>query len=294
MRNRRLLLGVLLGGVMGGGISCGGDDGPAPVVLRGRVLDAQGRGVSGALVAALDANDAPASGTATSGSDGRYELNVPVQRNADGTPALQKVRLRASAAGFETFPSGLRRSLPFELSGAMSVDRRLVFQSSATDIVLLPLASPEGLGSIAGTVGGQPGQRGVLVVAEGPAPATAISDVDGDYVMFNVPPGSYTLRGYAAGVQLESAMATVAAGARTDRIDLQPRGVPVGSVSGSVSIVNAPGGSMTSVVLVVASTFNQAMKRGEVPPGLRAPKAGLPSVIRGAGGVRERQPGARP
>ena len=54
--------------------------------------------------------------------------------------------------------------------------------------------------------------------------------------------------------------------------------MPVGSVSGSVSIVNAPGGSMTSVVLVVASTFNEAMKRGEVPPGLRAPKAGVPSV----------------
>ena len=35
---------------------------------------------------------------------------------------------------------------------------------------------------------------------------------------------------------------------------------------------------MTSVVLVVASTFNEAMKRGEVPPGLRAPRAGVPSV----------------
>jgi predicted AlkP superfamily phosphohydrolase/phosphomutase len=52
----------------------------------------------------------------------------------------------------------------------------------------------------------------------------------------------------------------------------------LGSVSGSVSIVNAPGGSMTTVVLVVASTFNEALKRGDVPPGLRAPKAGVPSV----------------
>jgi hypothetical protein len=206
MRKQAMALGVLLGGTMGGAIGCF-DDGPkscdlarpvdscssnqvceqvagnptcvTPVVLRGRVLDPQGRGVSGALVAALDANDAPASGTATSGTNGAYELRVPVQRNADGTPVLHKVRLRASAAGFETFPSGLRRSLPFELSGAMPVEGKLAFQCTATDSVVWPLASPAGLGSSAGTVGGQPGRRGVLGVAEGPATATAISDIDG-------------------------------------------------------------------------------------------------------------------
>ncbi len=160
-----MVLGVLLGGVTGGLIGCGGDDGPkscdlarpidsceskqvcedvagqptcvAPVVLRGRVLDPQGRGVSGALVAALDANDAPASGTATSAMDGAYELRIPVQRTAAGVPVVYKVRLRASAAGFETFPSGLRRSLPFELSNAMMVEGKLAFQSTATDIVLI-------------------------------------------------------------------------------------------------------------------------------------------------------------
>jgi hypothetical protein len=306
MRKPGMVLGVLLGGVTGGVIGCGGDDAPkscdlarpvdsceskqvcedvagqptcvAPVVLRGRVLDPQGRGVSGALVAALDANDAPASGTATSATDGAYELRIPVQRTAAGVPVVYKVRLRASAAGFETFPSGLRRSLPFELSNAMMVEGKLAFQSTATDIVLVPLANAGGLGSISGTVAGEPGKRGVLVVAEGPATATAISDVDGAFVIFNVTPGSYTVRGYAAGVQLQPAMATVAAGARADKVDLQLRDVPVGSVSGTVSIVNAPGGSMTSVVLVVKSTFNATLNRGEVPPGLRAPRAGVPSV----------------
>ena len=173
MRKPGIALGVVLGGVIG----CGGNDGPkscdlaqptascesnqvceevagqptcvAPVVLRGRVLDPQGRGVGGALVAALDANDAPASGTAISAADGAYELRVPVKRTADGAPMLHKVRLRASAAGFETFPSGLRRSLPFELSGAMQVEGKLAFQSLATDIVLVPLAGAGGLGSIA-------------------------------------------------------------------------------------------------------------------------------------------------
>jgi hypothetical protein len=37
-----------------------------------------------------------------------------------------------------------------------------------------------------------------------------------------------------------------------------------------VNIVNAPGGSQTSVVLVVDDTFNAALERGDVPKGLRA------------------------
>jgi len=64
-------------------------------------------------------------------------------------------------------------------------------------------------------------------------------------------------------------------------LDLERTGAALGSVSGSVNIVNAPGGSSTSVVLVVASTFNDVTLRGEVPPGLRAPGSGSPSVTGG-------------
>src|SRR5690606_20849628 len=42
-------------------------------------------------------------------------------------------------------------------------------------------------------------------------------------------------------------------------------------VSGSVNIVDAPGGSATSVVLVPVSVFNEALERGPVPFGMRAP-----------------------
>ena len=42
----------------------------------------------------------------------------------------------------------------------------------------------------------------------------------------------------------------------------------------SVQIVNAPGGSATSVILVVEDTFDANVARGEVPRGLRSPKAG--------------------
>jgi hypothetical protein len=242
----------------------------APVVIRGKVIDPSGKAIAGALVAGLDANDAPATGTATSAADGRYELRVPVARDAAGAPAIRQVRLRAAAAGFESFPSGLRRSLPLELSGAMLDAGKLAFQSTATEIVLSPVANASGLGSIAGTVGGPAGKRGVLVVAEGPVTATAISDTDGAYEIFNVAPGAYTVKGYAAGVQLSPANASVTAAGRIAGVNLSPRDVALGTVTGSVNIVNAPGGSLTSVVLIVASTFNEALKRGEMPPGLRA------------------------
>jgi hypothetical protein len=250
----------------------------APVVVRGKVLAVDGSPVVGAVVAALDANDAPATGTAMTAADGSYELGVAVARTVQGLPIAMKIKLRASAAGFSTFPSGLRRSLPLELSAAMAADGKLVFRNSATDLVLDAIAAAGELGSITGAVQGDPGKRGVLVVAEGPAVLTGVSAADGAYVLFNAPPGAYTVRGYASGVQLNPALATVAASARTTSVDLSPRAVPLGTVAGSVSIVDAPGASMTSVVLVVASTFNEALKRGEVPPGLRAPKADAPSI----------------
>ena len=252
----------------------------APVVVRGRTIDPAGVAIAGALVVALDANDTPITGTVVSGTDGAYELRVPLPRASDGALTVGRIKLRASAAGFQTFPSGLRRPLPLELSGAVALEGKLVLQNSATDITLFAIANPTNapLGSIAGTVSGQPGKRGILVVAEGPVTLTAISDVQGGYRIFNAPAGNYVVRGYVAGVQFQPAMATVTAGARTDAINLDPRTASLGTVSGNVSMVNAPGGSLTSVVLVVAATFNEALKRGEVPPGLRAPRAGVPDV----------------
>src|SRR2546423_11975890 len=80
----------------------------APVLVRGLVRTAAGAPIAGALVAALDANDAPATGTATSGPDGAYELRVPVDRDAGGAPLLRPIKLHAAAEGYETFPGGLR------------------------------------------------------------------------------------------------------------------------------------------------------------------------------------------
>jgi hypothetical protein len=61
----------------------------------------------------------------------------------------------------------------------------------------------------------------------------------------------------------------LAVGEELEGVHLEERDTPLSSVSGSVQIVNAPGGSVTSVVLAIESTFDEALGRGQVPPGLR-------------------------
>ncbi len=65
-------------------------------------------------------------------------------------------------------------------------------------------------------------------------------------------------------------------------VDLAVSADAASSVAGSVSIVNGQMGTATSVILVVASTFKDAIARGETPPGLRAPDPGVAPDVNGA------------
>jgi hypothetical protein len=237
----------------------------APVEIRGRVFDLTSNdAIASARVVAIDANGASASGVATSNTEGAYTLRVPSERNADGTVIAASYTLRADAANYLSFPGGVRPAIPVAIASSGAGDAGVVVMNAITDIGLLAL--PEGArGSIAGRVEGS-NKGGVLVVGGG---STAISDQDGSFVLFNVTPGSVTVHGFAAGVQLNPATATVTANTRTEDVVLTVSDAPLGTVSGSVSIVDAPGGSKTSVVLVVEETFNAALERGEVPRGLR-------------------------
>lgn len=235
-----------------------------PLTLRGRVYDLiDEEAIAGARVLARDANDAVISRVAITAADGSYELVVPAKRDANGAPVKVDVTLRADASAYETFPKAPRVALPIDLSTASGAPP--VIESAATEIALVPLPDSAGLGTISGVVrAAQPG--GTLVVAGG---ATGAADRDGAYTIFNVPAGEVTVRGYAAGLALDTATATVSAGKETTGVDLNETGEATAVVSGKVEIVNAPGGSATSVILVVAETFDDATARGESPRGLR-------------------------
>lgn len=251
-----------------------------PIYLRGMVFDLSNDApVEGALVVARDANGGIASTVAKTDADGAYELQVSVTRDEDGNPAAgESVTLRADAAGYQTFPGGVRQALPVDTTSP--VEKALVVENTLTDIGLIALEAGAGTGSIFGTVEFPEDSKSALVVAELSAAegSTAIADSDGNYRIFNLPAGTYTVTAYVQGSNYDKGSATLAGGDEAE-VNLNLNGDGAATLSGSVQIVNAPGGSATSVILVVESTFNDILARGEMPPGLRAPSGGgTPSI----------------
>jgi hypothetical protein len=263
-------------------VASGGHKCFAPVFLQGKVFDSStAAAIEGAHVIALDEVATAASDVAVSDMAGNYQLEVPVPRDDKGAPvAAHAFTLRAGAQDYQTFPGGLRTALPISAGDAKAVEKTWVIATALTDVSLIGLPKDQqGLPSISGAVVAGDASGGVLVVAESGASTgfSAISDRKGAYTIFNVPDGSYAVAGYAAGVQLTPKSAAVA-GKDLAGIDLAKSDAALGSIAGKLSIVNGGGGSATSVVLVVESTFNDTFVRGEVPRGLRNPLSGKPTV----------------
>lgn len=262
-----------------------------PVVLGGNVFDlASGAALEGARVVAMDANGSVASNVAVTDAEGKYEIAVSVLRDAEGNPAAgESVTLRADAQGYQTFPGGVRQALPVDVTSPIAADVTLskadvlLVDTSLTDIGLIALEAGAPTASIYGTAELPDTVRGTLVVAElSPTEGyTAIADLEGDYRIFNLPAGTYTVKGYTRGSNYSPATAELAAGEEIET-NLSLSDDDTATLSGSVQIVNAPGGSATSVILVVESTFNDALMRGEMPPGLRAPDPGTAPNVTGA------------
>jgi hypothetical protein len=262
-----------------------------PASIEGLVRDALAEdAVAGARVVALGADGSPSGDVAFTDDSGRYSVTVSAPRAADGSvePTAQWT-LAVSAAGYEPFPAGPRPAMP--ISGSQ-VGPAGTIEAPSTEVALLPLSQPELYAlQISGRVSA-PDPGGTLVVAEGgsgPAPH-AIASLSGEFVIFNVPAGTFELAGYKRGQQLERVTVDTRQGSTSDAL-LEGAEAQLGNVSGSVNIVNAPGGSATSVVLVPESVFDSRLERGAVPLGLRAP--GLPHLpsVSGAFQIEQVPPG---
>ena len=253
-----------------------------PVVLRGAVSATSDNSAIGeAHIIALDSEGVAVTDVAISAESGAYELEIPVARNDDGSPVADPFRLAAGAQNYQPFPSGIRVALPIDASTAVAEASAYVIDNTLTALGLIPL--PAGTrtmisGSISDAGDTSALLGGVLVVAAGASGAySAVSDLSGDYTIFNVPAGSYEVRGYAANLSLSTADVSVGSTEVSD-VALNALSDSTTSVTGNVQIVNAPGGSLTSVILVVEDTFNATAATGEVPRGLRAPNSGAPDV----------------
>jgi hypothetical protein len=256
----------------------------APLLIRGQVFDlADGEAVADANVVALDVNGAAASGVAVSDETGAYELSVPATRNADGVPIGVELTLRADASGYQTFPSGLRQALPVDTEEAVEDENGdFVLASTLTEIALLGLPAGSGDAQIFGSIEVPDSSVGALVVATGSDGRgyTAVADRSGEYRIFNLPAGDYEVLAYSRGLNYAAADATVAAGGEVE-VDLSVADKNTGTVMGTVQIVNAPGGAVTSVILAIESTLDENLGRGQTVPGLRAPTPGTAPNITG-------------
>lgn len=255
-----------------------------PLTVKGMVFDsATTTGIQGAHVIGLDDQKTAASDIAVTDVGGNYLLDVDMPRDATGAPIPDnKFTLRASAKNYQTFPGGIRDALPISTSEAMADAHGWTIQTPVTDIALIALPDAQkGFASISGRVSGSEDRNaGALVVAEGGDGIgySAVADRSGDYTIFNVPDGSYTVTAYSAFLQVTPANVNVSAKTDVLEVNLAESSEATGTINGNVNIVNAPGGSVTSVVLVVESTFNETFVRGDVPRGLRAPLGPEPTV----------------
>ena len=262
-----------------GGNRCFGE-----LALRGEITNtSDGSAVEGAQVMVLNEEGIAVTDVARTDGMGNYDLkNVPAKRNADGSPA-GTYTLRAAAQDYQAFPSGVRVAVPIDLGDATSVEGKYRLDSTLTHVGLIPLGVAE-RSSMSGTVtesgAAFPGEAGgVLVVASG-ANGTfgGLSDKSGNFTVFNLPPGTYEFRPYSVDLQSESASITVGRDPLNGLRLGQQNGPGLTTVTGSVELVNASGGAPTSVMLVVADTFDPLAARGEAPRGLRSPRTGSPDV----------------
>jgi hypothetical protein len=234
----------------------------APTLLTGQVTNAlSGGAIAGARVVAIDGDSHAATApAATTDANGNYSVRILAPPRTAG--GQQLFTLRVSAASYQDFPSGIRVALPITVAFADAKGAATV--TGPEDVALLPIANAPA-GSIAGAVTAT-NHAGVLVVAEDGSGAgrSGISDADGNYVIFNVPAGTYSVSGYLIGAQFASTAGVAVAQARVT-VNLSQTGAASGVLTGSLTYVaGADTSRQTAVVLRLRATR-------EVPPGFQAP-----------------------
>jgi hypothetical protein len=264
-----------------------------PLEIHGVVLDTITKAtLADALVVGLDRTGAPLGQIAVSDATGHYVLVVSAPRTPEGEIANEaQYTLMGFAVDYQPFPSGIRVALPISAADAVRDDEAgtWIIENPGTDVGLIALpADQRGGVTITGHVVAD-APNGALVVAEGATPASyGVSDATGAYTLFNVHAGAVTVVGYRRGLEVAPAAVAVGDAPLVD-VDLTAtlEGVDaMATVSGQASLVNPGNGDATSVVLIPVSVFNDALLRGPVPFGLRAPDPGLDPDVNGAFSIR--------
>ena len=255
-----------------------------PIKVNGYVfnMDADiSEPVEGAFVVGMLSGSGISSDRITTDSAGNYSILLRLKRDNRALPANEDaLHLSVSAMNFEAYPGLLRPSLPITFDDVYCSETGCFVHSGFTSVGLYPLDDSVVRYSITGKISEEKG--GVLVIAEcvaAPCPTT-YSDKEGAFSILNVPVGSYSVKAYTAGQNYATAAVEVV-DKDINTVLLELNDSPLSTLSGSINIVNAPGGSMSSVVLMPAVTFIESFAKGMIAPGLRAPDPGTAPNITG-------------
>ena len=236
---------------------CSGDDGPAPPatgILQGVVTDLNsGQPLPGARIIVSDASTSTPLGALTSGADGAYGVEIP--------PGTYTVK--ASRQGYDPAPP--KDIAPFPVSVVAGQTTGFSIQMST--------ASVAGGGAISGRVtDGSGGVAGVLVVAESRSRGCpSLTDGNGYYWIFNVPPDSYTVKAQAVQLVSSSVSVVLPASGQLNNVNITVSRTATGAVEGHVTFL------ATTNIDVDVTLLNPMS--GETVPGLAAPTVGQNYMI---------------
>ncbi len=203
---------------------CGKDDDGEPVTgqLSGIVLDGSDDSPLGdAGIIVFNANDNAPVVTLTTAEDGTFTTDLP-----PGNYFVKAVR-----QGYLSVPPAGITAVPFTITAGQTYEKDVsMFASGKTSIGLI-----SGRVTEAGA-----GVAGILVVAEnGSEGYSSVSDADGNYRIYNVESGSYTVTGWSAGYTSTSTGATVTESTETAQVNLTLTGSASGTLSGQVRNIAA-------------------------------------------------------
>ena len=222
---------------------------PATGVLAGRVTDATSSSpLSSVRITLFDALTNNPLVTFTTMGDGAFRFDLP--------PGSYYVRL--ARQGFEPVPPRDMSPLPGTvIAGATSDNSYQMFPSSLSNG-----------GAISGKVtSGGKAMPGVLVVAEsGTTSLSGLSDQAGDYFVYNLGPGTYSVRAWVAGYSSAIDTVEVTAGTEHTGVALSLTAGQVGTVSGHITFLS------TTNAEVDVALMNPATH--EVVPGLTSVTTG--------------------
>ncbi len=265
------------------------------VYIEGRVFDSadQGTGIAQAHVAASDKTGAVATDVAVTGDNGTYKLQVPVARSDNG-PFWRALHPPGRGKQLPALPFGHTPAIPVDAAqAAPQDDGTYVLKNAATDIALIKLPADEpGRKSISGSIilagdnstrpGGTLWLRGQPCGLTCPLPS-ATSRAISRFSM--CPRGSWSIRGYKEFLQLTPDDVTHTADADLTGVAACGKRKAYGTLQRQRQYREPADGDKTTVVLVPVSTFSSTFVKGEVPPGLRAPKQPALPSINGAFGI---------